>query len=79
MTEADQRDTAPEPAGKWVNAVNLKKVKPDRMLCWDVVWEEVWAEALEGPQKRLQDVEPEEVPEEARAETPGGFNSPDYI
>ena len=68
LTEPDQGEKDPEPAGRWVNAVMVKTMLPERNLLWAEVWAEVSAE--------LQYVESEEVPEEARAEMPGRIRDP---
>ena len=76
MTEPDQREKDPEPAGRWVNAVMVKTVLPDRSPSWAEVWEEEWVGVSAEPLAELPGEEPEGVLEEARAETPGRIRCP---
>ena len=73
MTEPDQKDKDPEPAGKWVNAQTMIPVNPE--MEWEEGWEEVWVEQPE----ELPGTEPEEEPGEARVEIPGKTKFPEQM
>lgn len=79
MTEPDQRDKDPEPAGKWVNAVTKMRMYPDRNPEWKGALEEGWEEVLERLPGNLPNEEQGEEPEEAQAETPGRSSYPENI
>ena len=76
LTEADQREKDPVPAGKWGNVVMVKTVPPDRSPLWAEVWEEEWAEVSVKLLAELPNEEQEGVLEEAREETPGRIRCP---
>ena len=79
MTEPDQRDKDPKPAGKWVNAAARKALNQTRAPSRETDSEGVWEEALAGLPTGLPAAEEDEEPEEARAETPGKIKGPDYM
>jgi len=79
LTEPDQRDKGPEPAGKWVNAVTKTTVHPDRKPQLEGDLEEGWDAVPEGQLKGLPQKGQGAVPEEARAETPGKIKCPGQI
>ena len=79
MTEPDQRDKDPEPAGKWVNVRTMIPVNPDRSPRSGEDPDVEWEEALVEQQEELPGVELEEEPGKARAEIPSKTKSPEHI
>ncbi len=79
LTEPDQRDKDPEPAGNWVNAVTKMKMYPDRNPKWEWALEEGWDEVLERQPEGLLNEEQAEEPEEAQAGMDGRISCPEFI